>query len=153
MRTALAVLLSLGACAPAPSPSPSPTATPTVEPTAAPEACPSPHPGRVAAWKLERIGNWMDATPLVHGCAYCAEIGLPTLPDGVTPRCDCPVRAEGDPERPPCELDATGGPFWLCPLGGSLVSNPANPFQAKCVGGLGVRVCDSTGTVCATGSL
>jgi hypothetical protein len=134
---------------PGPSPSPSPTSEPTVEPTAPPEACPAPKPGRVASWRLHAVGNWTDATPLVKGCSYCAEIGLPTLPDGVTPRCDCPVRTEGDPLRPACELEATGGPVWTCPMGGSLVVNPANPYQAKCVTGSSVRVCDSTGEVCA----
>lgn len=130
---------------------PAPTPTPTVAPTPAPtpDPCPSPKPGRVAKWKTQRIGNWADFTPIVKGHLYCVEIGLPTLPDGVTPRYECPVRAEGSPEREACEREATGDIAWACPLGGTLVVNPANRLQAKCIQGSHVQACDSTGAVCA----
>jgi hypothetical protein len=103
----------------------------------------------VAKWKAQRIGNWADFTPLVKGHAYCIEIGLPTLPDGVTPRYECPVRAEGSPDREAFEREATGDLSLACPLGGTLMVNPANRLQAKCVSGSHVQACDSTGVVCA----
>jgi hypothetical protein len=141
-------------CTPRPHPTPAPSPSPTVEPTPAPtetpvpSLCPNPVPV-LAEWRLHPVGRWTDATPLVHGCAYCAEIGLGTMPGSEIPRCDCPVRPEGHPDRVACEVEATRGPAWSCPLGGTLVLREGNPLQARCDGGLVVRVCDGRGAVCA----
>lgn len=107
---------------PIPDPTPTPTPTPvpipdpsppTLPPEPQPLTCGDPAPPTVSSWtmhvqiKPNRVV--VDATPQVRGCEFCVAIGLPTLPDNVTPRCDCPPRAEGNPERVLCELQVTGG--------------------------------------------
>jgi hypothetical protein len=120
---------------------PEPTPTP-------PDPCPSPKPV-LHRLKVEKVGTWADVTPLVRSHPYCVEIGLPTLPDGVTPRYECPVRPEGHPDRAACEREAVGVLIWECTLGGTVVVNTANRFQAKCSGAYYIRACDASGTICA----
>jgi len=64
-------------------------------------------------WLIECVphGNVIDCTAKVapQACGYCASIDMALMPDGVQPRCGCPVRKEGSPERGPCEIYLTGG--------------------------------------------
>lgn len=117
--------LILGAPAPAatPSPTPSPDAgQPSPEPGGGESAteCGQPLPPEITIVdvKLHLRGAEayiLDSTPLVGPDAeYCKKIGFT---DG---RAVCPVRPEGNPQRPACELYAVGrakdtnrpGPTW-----------------------------------------
>jgi hypothetical protein len=128
--------LSSPAPTPRPSPtggpSPAPTAAPTPAPTAAPTPAPTPTPppsgngcnpplpppiGRINAVVHIKGPNitTLDSTILVGPDAdYCRQVGFT---DG---RRFCPVRAEGNPERGPCEQMISGtavdtgryGPTW-----------------------------------------
>jgi hypothetical protein len=84
----------------------------------------------------------LDSTPLVLDPIYCAQIGYADRPE-------CPIRAEGSPERVPCETWAVGyaedtgraGPTWthhtdehpdgvLCTGKDSgCVNHPSNQYQ------------------------
>jgi hypothetical protein len=59
------------------------------------------------------------------------------------------VRPEGHPDRVECESEAAGILIWDCTLGGTLVVNEANRMQARCDGGLAIRVCDQFQEICA----
>jgi hypothetical protein len=116
----------MGAPAPKATPTPDPNATPSPTPTADPstgegaDACGQPLPPPISDWSvkvhLRGTDNWiLDSTPLVGpDTTYCSTIGFT---DG---RSYCPVRPEGNPQRPACELYAVGrakdtgkpGPTW-----------------------------------------
>ncbi len=141
---------------PAPTPRPSPTGpapTPTPAPTAAPTPAPTPTPppgggngcgpplpgpiGRINAVVHIKGPNitTLDSTILVGPDAdYCRQVGFT---DG---RRFCPVRAEGNPERGPCEQLISGtaedtgryGPTWrrngaLCD-GVNCANHPDNQY-------------------------
>ncbi len=106
--------------APTPTPTPGP-GEPSPAPSATPDGsgCGTPLPPAIARMsvKIHIRGEdaWtLDSTPLVRDAAYCALIGFT---DG---RSECPVRPEGNPQRPACELYAVGrakdtnrpGPTW-----------------------------------------
>ena len=100
--------------APTPTPTvpPAPTPTPSPEPTPTPVACPYTLPEQIRMVNKAH-GQGFDSNPVVvHDCAFCASIGLGSFPDG-TPRCSCPLAAEGKPWRVACEEQAMGGcPRW-----------------------------------------
>jgi hypothetical protein len=99
----------------------------------------------------------LDATPLVGPDAeYCRRIGFD---DG---RSFCPVRPEGDPERPACEAARVGvaedtgryGPTWKANGGAcdgydhggaSCDNHPANQYLAIAYGAGAFRACAATG--------
>jgi hypothetical protein len=123
------------------------TAPPVEPPTAG--ACGAPLPPKVWTaetlppnWGQDQIGQprWtmncgphqgkIDCVAVVnpHACAYCASIGMGTMPDGVQPRCGCPVRQEGSPERVPCETYLTGGTRLESRNGATCSFVGGNPF-------------------------
>ncbi len=75
-------------------------------------------------------GDVVDCTAKVapHACEYCASIGMGTMPDGVQPRCGCPVRKEDSPERGPCEAYLTGGTRLESRNGATCEFAHGNPF-------------------------
>jgi hypothetical protein len=98
-----------------PSPSPSPSASPTPDTSGCGDPLPPPITQISVKVHLKGADAWtLDSTPQVVDRAYCAAIGFT---DG---RSFCPVRPEGNPERPACELYAVGramdtnrpGPTW-----------------------------------------
>lgn len=115
-------------------------------------SCGDPVPPRVSKWKGPvKHNNWYDSTPLIQGCDYCAAIGMGDI--GGVPRCECPTRNEGDPQRPPCEAVAVGGaPLWRCDQGDPEVRQ-GNPFQARCGGGAWIEVCHADGQTCSRSAL
>ncbi len=93
--------------------------------------------------------KWCDATPLCHGCDYCAEIGMPCMPGTgpgtgkpCIPRCDCPVRPEGSPDRAACEQYFTYGGF-LWQSDGRVEHHPTNPARARCQDCTYIEVCQA----------
>lgn len=102
-------------------------------------------------WLIECVphGNVVDCTAKVapQACDYCAAIGMGTMPDGVQPRCGCPVRKEDSPERGPCEAFLTGGTKLEARNGATCSFAHGNPFQFDPSGG-GCRLCSNDGTVC-----
>lgn len=147
--------------------------------------CPSPVPPRL--WTAETLpGGWgedqigkprfeikakmhgavTDSTPIVspHACEYCASIGMGELGPGV-PRCGCPVRPDGHPDRVECEnvllVPPSGkyGPKWvkkgskvalvgcdLAPETEPCVTD--NPFQAR-PRGFELQACSWDDAVCS----
>jgi hypothetical protein len=69
------------------------------------QACGAPVPpgvGRITLDVYRRPNRTIvDATLVVRSCEYCAAIGMGSM--GGLPRCGCPVRPEGHPERVACE--------------------------------------------------
>ena len=120
------------------------------DPTPPPVAgCGNPLPPKVwttatlpPGWGVEEIGKprWtincgphqgnIDCVAVVnpHACDYCASIGMPLMPDGMQPRCGCPVRQEGSPERVPCETYLTGGTKLESRNGATCAFVNGNPF-------------------------
>ncbi len=122
------------------------------------DTCPFPpcplktYPDGTPHWKFNAKPHTMqncDSTPVeTKNCAYCKSIGMGEISPGV-PRCDCPVRPDGHPERPPVEA-------WL--LDGGAVhdsrngqdctpNNTTNPMAFLCGTG-NCRNCNATKTVC-----
>ena len=147
---------------------PVPPAAPTPTPPAS-GACGNPLPPKVwtaatlpDGWGQNEIGRprWMiscgrhgkiiDCVAKVEprACDYCASIGMGTMPDGVQPRCGCPVRQEGDPERVPCEAYLTGGTRLEARNGATCAFANSNPFQFEQNDG-NCRLCSSDGSVCS----
>jgi hypothetical protein len=131
-----------------PTPPPNPPTT---------DACGTPEPPPLDRWKAHRVGSRYTATPLVYspGGEFCRSIGL-LNPDGVSGRQHCPPRAEGHPERVPCERQIIGAPgppsdpvwTWDAPVSCWVEDNP---FNFKCQGGVAptwVQVCNAPGTIC-----
>ena len=145
------------------------------EPPPSPGSCGAPLPPKVwtaatlpAGWGSNEIGrprwsiackphfNDIDCTDKIgpHACSYCESIGMGTMPDGVQPRCDCPVRKEDAPDRQACEAYLTGGtrlqtcaeakaidPSTSCtPTGAVCEFAHGNPYQFKPSGGT-CRLC------------
>lgn len=113
---------------------------PTPPPTG---ACPDPQPPPLDHFnmKIHIVGpNWttVDATPIIHNSAYCNAIGFDAL--------DCPVRAEGDPNREACEAQVVGQTSWTGP--GETMENPYQYRVRRGTSGL-VTVC-SSGNVCGS---
>jgi hypothetical protein len=147
------------------------------EPPVVVRACPAPVPPRLwteatlpPGWGSDEIGQprfevkakdhsrVVDSTPIVapRACEYCESIGMGEMSPGV-PRCGCPVRPDGHPDRVACEdvllVPPAGvhGPKWV--KDGSTValascsvapdSDPCvtdNPFQAESRG-QAIRAC------------
>jgi hypothetical protein len=171
-----------GVTTPPPTPTPVPPTPPSVDPPAG--ACGTPLPPKVwtaatlpDGWGPEEIGRprWMiscgrhgkiiDCVSKIEprACDYCASIGMGTMPDGVQPRCGCPVRQEGHVERVPCETYLTGGtklqtcaearsldPKVTCqPLPNAQCAFAhGNPFQFEQSDGQ-CRLCSKDGSVCS----
>jgi len=132
----------------------------------APASCPAPQPNREnLTFNITCKPNGVcDATPLnTHDTAYCASIGMPFGPDGVTPRGACPMRNEC-PDTPgfegmcegrlPCEqyalsvpgvCDATA-PLWRSD--GEVVLEDAWGFRARQNGGTYLEACNCDGSRC-----
>jgi len=99
--------------------------------------------------------KWCDSVPSCHGHDFCVEIGMPTMPDGVTPRWDCPPRPEGAPDRQDCESVFNGGkdgppgdPIWTSD--GEIVmrerpDGSINRAMAYTPDGTWIRVCNADG--------
>ena len=89
-------------------------------------------PPGLTGWGLHPhvpAGYW-DYSPLTHGIEYCASVGVPTMPDGVLPRADCPVRVDLHPEREACEDLIVGGkPEVRCEFG---LPDFRGPYLAAC---------------------
>jgi hypothetical protein len=81
----------------------------------------------------------------VRACDYCAAIGMGTMPDGVTQRCSCPARQEGDPQRGPCETYLTEGTVLESRNGATCEFVEDNPFMFKPNAG-NCRLCGANGT-------
>jgi hypothetical protein len=160
---------------------------PTTPPTPPPSsyACPAPVPPRLwtaetlpAGWGEDMIGKprfevkakphgaVVDSTPVVgpRACDYCLSIGMGELDPGV-PRCSCPVRPDGHPDRVACEdvllvpSASVHGPKWVkdgstlalvsCDLAPD--SEPCvteNTFQAKSKG-VAIRACSWDMAACS----
>jgi len=123
-------------------------------PAAPSGGCPAPVPDldpvklKIGAGKHNR---WVDATiQTQRSCDYCTAIGMGRYDDGV-PRCGCPMRREGDPERPPCEMYAArGATVWETdPPGVEVILNDGNPWQATCTTCTRLRVCTADKAVCS----
>jgi hypothetical protein len=95
----------------------------------------------------------LDATPLVAGVDYCAQIGYT---DG---RSRCPVRPEGHPDRVACETYAVGlardtgrpGPTWtrnggLCSDDNGCENHPDNQYLLWAYEGGSYEACVQNGT-------
>jgi len=103
-------------------------------------------------WEIGCVphGNVIDCTAKVapNACDYCAAIGMGTMPDGVQPRCGCPVRKEDDAQRGPCEAYLTGGTKLESRNGATCSFVGGNPFQFEPSGGQ-CRLCSvGDGRVC-----
>jgi hypothetical protein len=142
--------------------------TPPIEPPSA-AACGNPLPPKVwtaetlpDGWGVDEIGKprWtincgphqgkIDCVAVVNprACEYCTAIGMGTMPDGVQPRCGCPVRQEGTPERVPCETYLTGGTKLESRNGATCAFVNDNPFVFEPSGG-NCRLCSvGDGRVC-----
>jgi hypothetical protein len=119
-----------------------------------PGGCPDPRPD-LTPTKLtigaKQHNRWVDATiQAQRSCDYCTAIGMGSYDDGV-PRCGCPMRPEGDPERPPCEMYAARGwTVWETdPPGVEVIHNGGNPWQATCTTCARLRVCTADRAVCS----
>jgi hypothetical protein len=91
--------------------------------------CPAPLPPS-DNWQIncKPHGNLIDCTPVVtRACDFCAAIGLGDI-DGV-PRCGCPVRPDGHPDRVACEHFLLGGAPVVHSLDGGECAQAANEFQ------------------------
>lgn len=97
-----------------------------------------------------RHGKIIDCVSKIEprACDYCASIGMPLMPDGVQPRCGCPVRQEGHPERVPCEAYLTGGTRLEARNGATCAFANGNPFQFEQNDG-NCRLCSNDGLVCS----
>jgi len=142
-----------------------------VIPDPAASACPAPVPPSMwtanslpLGWGENEIGQptyiiqckgWgngkiIDCTPVLRTphCAYCTSVGLGLMGDGVTPRCGCPVRPDGHPDRVACENGMTGGGFVLVSTDGQACERyEDNPTMfwardGKC------KLCSRDGKVC-----
>ena len=112
------------------------------EPTPPPGGeCPAPHPDltKMKFQKSEQ-GKYIDTTWItVNQPAYCASIGYCCMPGtgpcgepGCIPRAGCPVRGDGDPERPLCEAELCDQK-WEC-NGEPYPPYKGNPAQSDCRG-------------------
>lgn len=133
--------------------------TPTPTPAGPTYGCVSPLPDRTPS-KL-KIGmkppdaqGWRDATLQTKGtCDYCFNIGMGTF--GGAPRCDCPMRSECPgfqcDLRDECEAyGSRGGTVWETePAGLPVELKGGNPWVARCVGCVTMRVCTSDKSVCS----
>jgi len=99
-----------------------------------------------------------DATPLnTRDISYCASIGMPYQPDGVTPRGACPMRNEC-PDTPGfegmcesrlvCEQYALEAPAPLWRSDGEVVLEDQYGFRARCNGCTWLEACNGPGTRC-----
>jgi len=132
---------------PIPTATPGPTSSPT-DPIATACGLPTPPPldSIACGWLYGQVSGILDCTPQVYGCGqepnYCELIGLGTMPDGVTRRCHCPPRSEGQPEqRDACIALITGGSVWNGP--GNLWPDDGgepNQWMWRTAGGI-VKVC------------
>jgi hypothetical protein len=147
------------AATPAPTPKPGdPSPSPSPSPTPDTSGCGAPLPPPVSriSVKVHARGAdaWtLDSTPLVRGAAYCQEIGFT---DG---RSECPVRPEGNPERPACELYVMGrakdtnrpGPTWYFKGGfctgqaSGCQNHPENQYQLRIFVGGKFSACSRSG--------
>jgi hypothetical protein len=114
------------------------------------DTCGEPVPPPLTDFSLHCGRTWCDATPSVHGCDFCAAIGLGEMPGqpGVQ-RCDCPAGNEDDPvKRQACELQVLGGAaFWRSDSGVEINQN--NHLQARCSSPCTwIEVCKNDGTKC-----
>ena len=137
-----------------------------------PASCPEPRPNRDnLAFNVACKSNGVcDATPLnTRDVSYCAAIGMPYLPDGVTPRGACPMRNEcaeaplpPDPpgfegmcqDRLACEQYAMSvpgvceatAPLWRSD--GEVVLEDQYGFRARCNGCTWLEACACDGSRC-----
>jgi hypothetical protein len=105
--------------------------------------CPAPHPNLTQMkFNTHERGSHLDTTWItVNQPDFCNSIGYPCMPGHGTSRpCDppsmvrggCPVRPDGHPERPICEIELCGQK-WEC--NGEPVSGwRGNPAQTDCQG-------------------
>lgn len=124
------------------------TGTPPPSPPAT-DACGEPVPPPLTGFNLHGDRRKMDATPQVYGCAFCAAIGLGTMPGNPSlQRCDCPAGNEDDAaKRSACEAKVVGGkPLWRSD--GLVVVDSSNPFLASCSECAWIEVCKADGTKC-----
>jgi hypothetical protein len=151
--------------APAQQPPPAPPTQPPPGPAPPPAppdggSCSNPLPPKLwtaatlpDGWGEDEIGKprWkidceqkrvIDCTAHVapQACAYCESIGMGTMPDGVQPRCGCPVRKEDSLEREPCEEYLTGGTKLESRNGATCAFVDDNPFLFEPSGG-NCRLC------------
>lgn len=107
----------------------------TEDPTKPPPAgeCPAPHPDLESMkFKRDERGSHLDTTWVTVGQEpFCREIGMSPMADG-TLRAGCPVRPEGDPERPICESELCAQK-WEC-NGQPTEGWHGNPAQTDCEG-------------------
>jgi hypothetical protein len=134
-----------------------------------PAECPAPQPNREnLAFNVACKPNGVcDATPLsTRDVGYCASIGMPYQPDGVTPRGACPMRNEC-PDTPGfegmcesrlvCEqyaLSVPGvcnatAPLWRSD--GEVVLEDQYGFRARCNGCTWLEACNCDGSRCERG--
>ncbi len=105
-----------------------------------PLVCTDPDPrGLPAEFAMSKHGNDWDSTFRIVDRQYCDAAGFPVG------RRRCPVRQEGNVERPACERAVIGEQQWWC-NGQSIPAN-TNPAQAHCKGH--ARTCTEDGRTCA----
>lgn len=123
-------------CGP-PQPTP-PPATPSPPPSG---DCPAPHPDVTRMkFNAHEQGRYMDTTWItVNQPGFCNSIGYCCMPGtgpcgapGCIPRGGCPVRGDGDPERPICEAELCDQK-WEC-NGQPYPPYRGNPAQTDCRG-------------------
>ena len=123
---------------------------PPVEPPPGDGVCVDPDPtGLPAEFVMKPHGAVWDTTYRVKGFDYCTAAGF-------TNRTWCPLRNEGDPERPPCEAKHIGVQQWWCD-GANINARScdvfeddcvtSNPAQAKCQSH--AKTCTEDGRTCA----
>ena len=115
--------------------------------------CPAPLPDRsTLTFSINcdaLYGGSCDATPIVtRSCEYCASIGMGQMEPGGPPRCSCPMRNEGDPNRLVCEQYAMQAPAPVWTSDGAITLVDAYGFRVRTTG-TWVRACDATGDHCA----
>jgi hypothetical protein len=119
---------------------PPPVDPPPVDPPPGDGVCTDPDPtGLQSEFKMKEHGQLWDSTYRVKSFEYCTEAGF-------TNRTWCPLRNEGDPERPPCEAKHIGAQQWWCD-GQSIEPKEGNRAQAACHGH--VKTCTEDGRTCA----
>jgi hypothetical protein len=118
---------------------------------------PTPPPLYTFAMKLEGT-SWWNGTPIVKGHDYCEAIGMGTMPDGVQPRNECPVRNECPgvkcEERAACERVVMGGLATWRSDGQTIVDESnENHLLAKCKNCTWIEVCNANQTLCRRSSV
>jgi hypothetical protein len=143
------------------------------EPPPGNHGCPEPLPPRDVPPSKTNAHHYqgkVDTTAVSHGCDFCASIGFCCMPGtgvnnecgspGCVPRCDCPPRPEGHPDRYACETyfydgdqlfkDDRGEVLPPCTAQRTDRCVTDNRAQVRCSDCESITTCRADGTHCST---